>query len=398
MENQIKIDCFLNTKEISPDPGLFEFVTPKVMQSVIEFHKTIPHYKPTPLVELKSLARFLGTKTIWVKDESRRFDLNAFKVLGASYAMAKAVCRELGEKEDILNFTRFLTASDRVGDLTFVTATDGNHGRAVAWTAKKFGSKAVAYMPKGTSSARLQAIHALGANAGIIDGNYDDAVALAQKTALENNWVLVQDTAFEGYEHIPEYIMQGYSTLISEVMSQTDDTLPTHVFAQAGVGSFAAAVMASLYHHSAKKPRPKFVVVEPRNAACVLKSAAAKQGCPLTVEGELKTIMAGLACGTPSMSAWAILKAGTDAFISCSDEVARRGMRVLGNPMGKDQRIISGESGAVCLGLVHELMSNPEYQDIKDQLSLDKNARILVFSTEGDTDPEHYREVVWNLK
>jgi diaminopropionate ammonia-lyase len=372
----------------------FDIVNNDIIESVTCFHKSLPGYVPTPLVKLSVLAGYLGVDEICVKDESKRFDLNAFKVLGASYAMAKALMKELGLGSQKITFEDLVLNSDKIKHLTFVTATDGNHGRAVAWAAERFGCKAVVYMPKGSSKARVEAIHSYGAKASILDCNYDEAVIFSENKAKENNWVLLQDTSFSGYEEIPEYVMQGYFSLITEVMDQGNDIEFTHVFVQAGVGSLAAALLAYLCNLFGKL-KPIFVVVEATGAPCFYESMSAGDGKPHTVHGDLETIMAGLACGKPSEKGWEILKAGADAFVACSDEIARKGMRVLGNPMGNDTRVVSGESGAVTLGLVFSLLNDGNNKDLRKKLKINYNSKILLFSTEGDTDPQHYREVVW---
>ncbi len=388
------IQCHFNIHNEAPYLGAFGIAVPEVSKKIHDFHKSMPGYDPTPLIKLSCLAGELGVSEILVKDESKRFDLNAFKVLGASYAMAKVIASELNP--DLKNFTfkELSLHSEKINKLTFVTATDGNHGRAVAWAADKFGCKAVVFMPKGSSKARLHAIRLLGAKASILDTNYDGAVKFAEKTAEKNNWILIQDTSWPGYEDIPKYIMQGYFTLLTEIMSQKKNTELTHVFVQAGVGSFAAAISAFLCNFS-EKLKPIFVLVEAEGAPCFFKSMEAGDGKPHTVHGELKTIMAGLACGTPSQTAWKILKTTADAFAVCSDDVSRAGMRILGNPMGDDIRIISGESGAVTLGLIYCLLHDREYEDIKNKLHINADSKILLFSTEGDTDPRHYRKIVW---
>ena len=298
---------------------------------------------------------------------------------------------ELDDAE--LTFDSISSKADSFRHLTFTTATDGNHGRAVAWSAKKFGCNAVVYMPRGSSRARLEAIRSYGAEASIIESNYDETVLFAEKMSKENEWMLLQDTSWQGYEIIPAYIMQGYFTLLTEALEQAKGIWPTHVFVQAGVGSLAASLLAFLCSF-VQKIKPVFTLVEPVGAPCFFNSIQTGDGRPHRIRGDLKTIMAGLACGKPSQIAWEILKTGTDAFIICSDEIARRGMRILYNPSSDDKRVISGESGAVTLGLVYELLSNINYRDIKDKLRLKSDSEILLFSTEGDTDPEHYRKVI----
>ncbi|WP_299981204.1 diaminopropionate ammonia-lyase [Desulfobacula sp.] len=393
--NGRNISCHLNDIQHKYDPSLFDFANDKIAMRVVNFHKSLPDYKPTPLIRLSSLADKLGIDELLIKDESQRFDLNAFKVLGASYAIAKVLGNKLNLSNDELTFERIVSEQFKFKKIIFATATDGNHGRAVAWTAEKFGCKAVVYLPKGSSLARLKAIKQFGATASIVNQNFDDTVIYAEKMAKENGWILLQDTSWAGYGEVPIHIMQGYFTLITEFLYQAQEIWPTHVFLQAGVGSFAAAILACLCSFT-NKTTPIFVIVEPHGAPCLYESIKLCDGEPFKVKGDLPTIMAGLACGEPSHIGLRILNAAASAFIKCSDDVARRGMRVLGNPLAGDQAIISGESGAVTLGLVYELFSNKRHGNLKDDLCITGNSKILLFSTEGDTDPEAYREVVWS--
>jgi len=285
------IECYFNETDKADYAQGFDIANPDIFESVTHFHESLPGYRPTPLVKLSSLAKSLGVKEIIVKDESKRFDLNAFKILGASYAMARALIKELNIDSEKFTFDEILLNSKKISHLTFVTATDGNHGRAVAWATNKFGCKAVVFMPKGTSKARLHAIQNLGAKASILDCNYDQAVDFAEQEAKKNNWTLIQDTSFPGYEEIPENIMQGYFTLFTEVMAQGENMDFTHVFVQAGVGSLAGAVLAHLCNVFGKS-KPIFVLVEATGAPCLYKSMEAGDGNPHTVHGDLKTIMA----------------------------------------------------------------------------------------------------------
>ena len=369
------------------------------VEAVHSLHQGFPGYSATPLVDLVHLAKSLQLGGLYVKDESYRFGLNAFKALGGSYAIAKYLAGKLGL--DITEVSYDLLTSPEVksklGEITFVTATDGNHGRGVAWAAAKLGHKAVVYMPKGSAVERLENIKREGADASITDLNYDDAVRLAAANARKYGWVVVQDTAWQGYHDIPLWIMQGYSTMAIEAYQDltTWQVTPTHAFLQAGVGSFAAAVQAFLINAYPDSP-PKVVIVEPHAADCVYRSAAAADGKPRFVTGDMDTIMAGLACGEPSTIAWDILSTGSDTFISCPDYVAAYGMRILGNPLGSDERIISGESGAVTTGIVSLIMTNPKLAGLRQVLGLDKSSHVLVFSTEGDTDRRNYRRIVWD--
>lgn len=365
------------------------------------FHESFPQYAATPLAKLDRLAARLGLGGLNVKDESYRFGLNAFKVLGGSFAMGSYIAEELGR--DVSEVTYPYLTSDELarefGQATFFTATDGNHGRGVAWAANKLGQKAVVHMPKGSTRARFDNIAAEGAEVTIEELNYDDCVRLAAKEASEcERGVVVQDTAWEGYEKIPGWIMQGYGTMASEAAEQLEQSgagRPTHVFVQAGVGSLAGAVVGYFANRFADNP-PVFVVVEASRAACLYESARAADGAPHFVGGDMATIMAGLACGEPNTISWDILRNHVSAFVSCPDWVAARGMRVLGAPEPGDPRVVSGESGAVGAGLVYALMTDDAYADLRDELGLCANSNVLLFSTEGDTDPERYRSIVWD--
>lgn len=373
----------------------------KEMKEVYDFHKSLPGYKATPLVELDNLAKYYGVKKVWLKDESKRFGLNAFKVLGGSYAIGKYLSQKLGKDMSELPFNVLISdeIKKQLGDVTFVTATDGNHGRGVAWVANKLRQKSVVYMPKGSAQMRFDAIAREGADVTITDLNYDDAVRLANKGAQEHGWIMVQDTAWDGYEEIPLWIMQGYSTIINEIVEQLEaakEEKPTHVFLQAGVGSFAGAVQGYLAHLYGDD-RPITIICEPHGANCIYKSMEANDGKPHNVTGDLTTIMAGLACGEPNTISWKILRDNSDFSVSCDDQVAARGMRILSSPLGTDTRVISGESGAVGLGLFSILAEKKEeYAELIKELKIDENSRILCISTEGDTDVEGYKNVVWN--
>ena len=357
------------------------------------FHESFPEYAPTPLAKLSNLAGYLGVKSICVKDESKRFSLNAFKALGGSYAMGRYIAEKLGLEN--MDYTALVSEENRarLGRQTFITATDGNHGRGVAWTANRIAQKCIVYMPAGTAPERLENIRRLGADASITELNYDGCVERAWNEAQENGYILMQDTAFDGYEKIPAWIMQGYVTMADEAMAQLDHE-PTHIFLQAGVGSMAASVAA--YFVNSCKTKPTIVIVEPHKADCFYQTALADDGSIHSVGGKMDTIMAGLACGTPCSIAWEILRDYADFYVSMPDCAAAKGMRVLANPLDDDPRVVSGESGASCLGLVCELLSREELAGMKQQIGLNQNSRILCFSTEGDTDRENYRKVLWD--
>lgn len=395
-----KILWKLNTLPKTDKEDCIKFLSKEEVSKAKNFHESFSEYDKTPLVELDNLAKRIGVKGIYLKDESYRFGLNAFKVLGGSFAMGRYLADRLGEDIKDLPYERLTSdeVREKLGDITFVTATDGNHGRGVAWTANKLKQKSVVYMPKGSSLQRLNNIKAEGADASITDLNYDDAVRLAAKYADEHNGLMVQDTAWEGYEKIPAWIMQGYGTMALEALEQLNSIKvikPTHIFVQAGVGSLAGAVQG-FFASEFGEECPKTVIVESNLADCFYKSAIADDGEARFVGGDMQTIMAGLACGEPNTIGWEVLKNHSTAFISCPDWVSAKGMRILGNPLKGDEKVTSGESGAVTTGLLYEIMTNEDYKDLKEALELDENSRVLLFSTEGDTDPEKYREIVWN--
>ena len=375
------------------------FLTVEEAKKARFYHKSFAPYTPTPLVALPGLARALGVERIFVKDESHRFGLNAFKVLGASYAIGRYLAEQLGEEFRDVTFERLRSPEvrQRLGEITFTTATDGNHGRAVAWTAQQLGHRAVIYMPKGSDPTRLANIRAHGAEASITDLNYDDVVRLSYRMAQEHGWVIVQDTAWEGYEDIPTWIMQGYATLGLEALEQLNSMgidRPTHLFLQAGVGSYAGGVLGFLTSKLGDN-RPVTTIVEPNKADCIYRSALAGDGAPHKVEGDLDTLMAGLACGEPNTISWKILRDYAHGYISCPDWVAANGMRILAAPVRGDSPVVSGESGAVTSGILEYLMAHPGGEPIRDALGLDENATVLLISTEGDTSPRIYREIVW---
>ena len=366
--------CILTGKRpVVTPPAL---LAPEHTQLANDFHRSMPEYQPTPLVSLTGLARKLGVEQVYVKDESKRFGLNAFKALGASWA-----ANRLAEG-----------AAER---LPFVTATDGNHGRAVAWAARRMGRQAYVFMPKGSQPCRAEAIRALGnARVEITGWNYDDTVRHAAAFAQQTGGLLLQDTGLEGYEQVPGWIVQGYSTMAleaAEQMAALGHDRPTHVFLQAGVGSMAGGVLGWLAHRYGEA-LPSVTIVEPEAVACVWESARA--GELTAIGGSPETIMAGLNCGEVNPYIWPILRNFAAFYAKCPDWVTELGMRRLAHPCPGDAPVVSGESGAVGLGLAVALCGEEKYAPLREQLGLDERSVILVFSTEGDTDPEHYRRVV----
>ena len=367
-------------------------------KKVRAFHRSFPEYSVTPLANLSGFAREVGLTSIHVKDESYRFHLNAFKVLGGSYAIGNYIAGRLGMDISELPYEKMVSQEirDRLGEITFVTATDGNHGRGVAWTANRLRQKSVVYMPKGSALERLNNIRALGSEASITDLNYDDAVRLANEGAEKYGWVMVQDTAWEGYEDIPGWIMEGYTTMAYEAVEQLRGEKPTHVFLQAGVGAMSGGVTGFLADYYSDADRPIITIVEPNKADCIYRTAEANDGKLHFVTGDMDSIMAGLCCGEPCTIGWNVLRDHADHFVSVPDYCAAKGMRILGNPLPGDDRVVSGESGAATFGFVAELMTNPSLDWLRKKLQVDGNSRILCFSTEGDTDRENYRRIVWD--
>ncbi len=368
-------------------------------QEIRAYHTSFSEYAPTSLHNLKALASELGLKNFMLKDESTRFGLKAFKVLGASHAMGRYLAQRLGEDFSQMTAAYLcdLSVRHRLGDITFTSTTDGNHGRGVAWTAQKLQQKAVIYMPYGSAEGRVQNILELGAQCSVTEWNYDETVARTWENAQKYGHTLVQDTSWQGYEDIPLWIRQGYLTLGLEVVEQmqAQEILPTHVFLQAGVGAFPAALVAFLQNYFGKKA-PKCIIMEPHSANCMYVSAKAGDGQAHTVTGDLQSLMAGLACGKPCMYSWPILRDYAAAFISSEDYIAANGMRILAAPLATDVPIISGESGASTTGLVHWLMKDDRAAAHREALQLDATASVLCISTEGDTVPQIYRSIVWH--
>ena len=374
-----------------PDDNLFG---QEAAADALRFHRSLLGYAETRLVPLSETARALGLGAIYVKDESTRFGLNAFKALGGSYAMFRILCERLGLDYRTVDFRDFQSPElqERCSRITFATATDGNHGKGVSWAASLFGCQARVFMPAGSVEARRRAIETAGnATAEITAFNYDGAVAHAAALAHEREWILLQDTAWEGYETYPRWIVEGYLTLASEAVAQLGDQRPTHVFLQAGVGAMSGGVAAYLLERYRGAP-PFVAIVEPGTVACVYGSAQAGDGRMHSIGGNPYTIMAGLNCGTPCAVTWPVLRDGASAYLACADVIAEQGMRAYAHPMGADKPIISGESGAVTYGAVRSAAGNTR---LREALGLDGDSVVLLVNTEGDTDPDGYRRIVY---
>ncbi len=363
------------------------------------FHKQIPGYRMSALQGLPNLASMFGVGGIWVKDESSRLQLNSFKVLGGSFALYRYLQKMLGILGEDTPFAYLASdeVKEKVGNIIFASATDGNHGRGIAWAAKKLGFTCVIYVHSETSVRRIDAIKSNGAKVVIVDGNYDDAVRQVAIDAKINGWTIISDTSWDNYTEIPTWIMQGYLTMLTEAQEQFGGVglvKPTHIFIQAGVGALAASVIG-FYHALFGQDAPTCIVVEPDQADCLYQSALANDGEPHSVKGDLDTIMAGLSCGDPSPIAWEILKENADCFMKVPDFIAAKGMRVYATPLNGDPFVLSGESGAVTLGTFASIMQYSELEELRKALNLNEDSQVLFVNTEGNTDPVHFRQIIW---
>jgi diaminopropionate ammonia-lyase len=332
-----------------------------------------PGYAATPLVRLDGLARQLGLAALWYKDERGRFGLGSFKALGGAYAVRRVLERQGRPAREV----------------TVTCATDGNHGRSVAWGAHLAGCKCVIFIHATVSEGRAAAIRRCGAEVVRVPGNYDDAVRRAAAEAAKHGWFVVSDTSYAGYRDVPVDVMHGYGVMAAEILRQLpEDQTPTHVFVQVGVGALAAAICARFWLEWGPR-RPRFVAVEPVRADCLLRSIEA--GRPVAVHGDLETVMAGLACGEVSELAWEILGEGADFALSVGDDWALEAVRVLADPCNGDPAIVAGETGAAGFAA---LLAALDRQEPRARLGLDRSARVLLLGSEGDTDPEIYRRIV----
>jgi diaminopropionate ammonia-lyase len=350
-----------------------------------------PGYAATPLAPLPSLARALGLGMLWYKDERPRFGLKSFKALGGAYAVANVLRAKVAEALGREVFGGELVDGSHaalVAKETVTCATDGNHGRSVAWGARLFGCRCVIYVHETVSQGRRDAIAAYGAEVVEVKGTYDDAVRHAAAQAAAHGWTVVSDTSYPGYTAIPTDVMHGYGVMAEEVAAQLGDVPPTHVLVQAGVGAFAGAMCANFWIRWGER-RPRFVVVEPLEADCIYRSLEA--GHPVVVGGALDTAMAGLACGEVSELAWPILSGGANAAVAIGDEDAFAAMRLLANPVGGDPAIVSGETGGAGLGA---LIAAKRDCAIREAMALGPDSRVLLLGSEGDTDPVIYRHIV----
>ncbi|CAE8714733.1 unnamed protein product [Polarella glacialis] len=384
----------------SPPPGTVETARfgPETAAHVRAFFGT----EPTPLVPLRGSAAAWRLAGVYIKDESKRLGQQAFKVFGGAYGMACWMSKNLGVELQSCGGIEGLrkTYLEKKGGVptTFVTCTDGNHGRAVAWAAKQLGQKAVVYMPKGSAQARVDHITGHGAECTVTEMNYDDCVKFAAEKAKQNGWVYFQDTTGPDYFEIPGWIMQGYTAMADEAIEQIkqldEGALPTHVLLQVGVGSMAGAVLGYLVERFRQEglPVPVAMMLEPENAACAYESAKKGDGSTVDVEGDLESMIAGLCCGVLSDIGWPILWKHVDgAFVKIADGLAGNGMRLL-----KSEGVEAGECGGAGVGFVRRLMLAPaddkKAAELRRGLGLGPESRVLIFNTEGATDPANYEK------
>lgn len=347
-----------------------------------------PGYAVTPLHRLESLAAELQVARLWYKDEAQRFGLKSFKALGGAFAVARQLQQVLLEKTGTEPTISELLSGAHAGalaDQVVTCATDGNHGRSVAWGASLFGCGCIIYVHEDVSRGRQQAMEVFGANVIQIDGNYDESVRQADSDARSHERILVADTSYPGYLDVPKDVALGYTVMVSEIVQQLDGEIPTHVFIQGGVGGLASAVCGYFWELWGEQ-RPRFIVVEPEQANCLQRSARA--GKPVAVSGELNTLMAGLACGEVSLLAWEILATGADDFLTLSEDAVPATMRLLARGVGEDPALEAGESAVPGLAAAILACQSPA---LTQSLGLSGNSRVLVIGTEGATDPELYQ-------
>ncbi|WP_295747446.1 diaminopropionate ammonia-lyase [uncultured Limosilactobacillus sp.] len=368
---------------------------------VTRFYQTVPFYQPTPLVSLDHYAKGHRVGQVFVKDEGQRFDdrLKSFKVTGGLYAMACQIAKRAGLPIDGLTYDQLQDPAVKqvAGQMTFYTATDGNHGRGIAWAAAKLGTHAVVKMPAPSTQVRADHIRQFAnCDVEITPDNYDDTVQLASRLADKDpQGVLVQDMAWDGYHEIPAEISAGYSVVATEVLKQlAGQPLPTHVFLQAGVGQMSSGLINALLSQWPTAQTPTITIVEPATVDCYFESATVGDGQPHTIPGSPATIMAGLNCQTPSAISWPVIKQTAAFYGTLTDGAVKEGMKQLARPTGNDPLVIAGESGVAGFAFVHQLLTNPAYRPQRNELGLDQQSRILVINTEGDTDEPLYQRII----
>ncbi len=351
-----------------------------------------PGYTPTPLIPLAGMAKALGLGAIHYKDEGQRFSLKSFKALGGAYAVLKVSRRELARQGIQISGVQDLLADSHLAvkkGITVCCATDGNHGRSVAWAAQMFGCRAIIYLHAGVSAGRENEIAAYGAEIERVTGGYDDSVRRVADDAAAKDWFVVSDTSWQGYEEVPAWVMQGYMVMADEIFRQwPESSLPSHLFIQGGVGGLAAGVGGYFWRVQGAE-RPRTVIVEPEQADCITRSILA--GKPAPVPGDVETFMACLAAAEMSPLALEILRPTADDALIIPDDCAAETMRLLANGVGGDRPIVAGESGCAATAALIAACGN---DDVRQALQLDREAHVLVIGSEGATDRQIYCNVV----
>lgn len=375
-----------------PWPAALDAVlSPAMAEAALAEIADWPGYAPTPIHRLDRLAEALGVGAVYYKDESHRFALESFKALGGAYGVLRLAAAQVAEQSGTtpaLSRIRAGAFREQLRELTVTTATDGNHGRSVAWGAQMAGCRCRIYIHATVSTGRQQAMEALGAEVVRIEGDYDESVIRCARDSEENGWFVVSDTSYEGYTDVPREVMAGYSVMASEALEQLADAPPTHLFIQGGVGGVAAALCARFWQGLGDR-RPRAVVVEPASAACIL--ATARAGQPTQVPLEEETLMAGLSCGTVSLLAWDILKAGASDYLTIGEEGVAPAMRLLASGEAGGGAIVAGESAVA--GLIG-LVAAAQDETLRAGLGLGPDSRVFLLGSEGATDPDIYRQLV----
>ncbi|EDZ60667.1 putatiave diaminopropionate ammonia lyase [Candidatus Pelagibacter sp. HTCC7211] len=366
--HQWKYSEFLDNKDYSFDKDqILKSISKDEIDDAYNSISKWEGYAPTPLILLNKLSNELSLKNIFYKDEDKRFDLKSFKALGGAYAVEK------------------VTKGDK--DIVVATATAGNHGRSVAWGARRLGLKCKIFISEFVSKARGQAMADLGADVIKVKGNYEKSLLECIKQSTENNWQIVQDVAWKDYMLVPKYTMAGYSVMMREIVDQINNEKITHIILQAGVGGMAGAMIAGIARYLDNIPIT--IVVEPDSAACVLESI--RTGKVEKIDIKRESLMGGMSCGEVSLVPWEILKYSVKHCISLPDDDIGNTMKLLGNSSFSDQKIIAGENSAP--GVI-SLIASCEDQNIKKKLQLDQNSNVLIFGCEGDTDKEMYQKLI----
>ena len=376
-----------------------------------DFYAKIEEYNNTitPIIPLNNLAKYIGIKNILIKEESVRFNLSSFKALGGLYSVVKLLCNqllgiELNRIQNLKHLKRLVDDKGLSNSITIITASDGNHGRGIAWSCNQIGIKCIILMPKGTVKSRVDNINIFqNAKVMVTDLNYDETVLFAFEMAKENkNYYIIQDVATSDYKDIPLDIMRGYAQIARECIDQLNSlqTWPTHIILQVGVGAFASSITAYFINKCLSNQylkMPKIITIEPMDAAPLYKTAKYNNCNDDKLENvsdsQLESMMAGLACGILTEIGGQILNKYVTAYCRAKDFISSDSIRILANPLGDDTKILCGESGGVGVGLLFHIMMNEQYQEIKSKVDFDHNSTVLIINTEGITDPINWNKI-----